>query len=60
MSEVILQLSRIGNALRVTAIHADTGTEIVFQAPATTSQNQIKQLAHSKLKYVLEKKRQSY
>ena len=51
-----IETKRIGTILRVTAIDAATGTEVVFQAPAKTSREAIHKLALSKLQYVLNKK----
>jgi hypothetical protein len=54
-SEIIVETQRIGASLRVAAVDVATGTEVVFQAPATASRASIDRLAASKLRYVLNK-----
>jgi len=54
--EIFIETRRIGGTLRVTAIHADSGTEAVFQAPASTGREELQRLAASKLRYVMSKK----
>ncbi|MFY9288145.1 MAG: hypothetical protein WAO98_06550 [Alphaproteobacteria bacterium] len=56
-SEVLIEFQRIGSIVRVTAIHAATGTEAIFQAPANTSHNDLQRMAVKKLNYVLQKKK---
>ena len=56
-SEIIVETQRIGASLRVAAVDVATGTEVVFQAPATASRASIDRLAASKLRYVLNKER---
>ena len=51
--DILIETRRIGTALRVTAMHAPSGTEVVFQAPATASRHEIDRLAAAKLRYVL-------
>ncbi|MFA5040336.1 MAG: hypothetical protein WC464_01705 [Bdellovibrionales bacterium] len=53
--EIIFEIQRIGAIVRVSAIEAENGTEVVFQAPATTSNEDLKRLATNKLKYVLKR-----
>lgn len=53
--EIIMEIQRIGSILRVYAIDAETGTEIVFQAPASTNSFDLKALAERKIRYVLKK-----
>jgi len=55
--EILLEMTTIGNALRVVAIDAETGTEVTFQAPATTSRPTLERLAADKLRYVMGKRR---
>lgn len=43
--------------MRVSAVDPVSLTEVVFQAPASTSQHRIKELAAQKLRYVIEKKK---
>ena len=54
--EILLQLFAAGNALKVTAVHAATGTEVSFMAPKNTPMLSIKMMARKKLEYVLSKK----
>jgi predicted metal-dependent hydrolase len=54
--EILMEITRIGNAVRVTAIHAATGTEVVFQAPANCGQAELQRLAANKLNYIMKKK----
>lgn len=57
--EILMQMVAIGNALKVTAIHAATGTEISFMAPKNTPMMSLKMMARKKLEYVLRKNNQS-
>jgi hypothetical protein len=43
--EVILEITRIGDVQRVAAVHAATGTEVVFQTPATAALADVRTLA---------------
>lgn len=54
--EAIIEFKQIGSIVKVTAVDAATGTEAVFQAPATTPRKILEQTALSKLRYVLNKK----
>jgi predicted acylesterase/phospholipase RssA len=54
--EILIESMRIGNALRVTAVDAETGVEVTFQAPASASRASIQRLAADKLNYVMGKK----
>jgi hypothetical protein len=47
--EVILELHRVGTALKVTAVDPETLIEISFQAPAATPMPSLRQLAAAKL-----------
>ena len=53
--EILMETRRIGVFLRVTAIDADSGTEVVFQAPSYSSKVALQRLAATKLRYVMEK-----
>lgn len=55
--EIILECAKVGNFLRVTAVDALTGTEVVFQAPSYASQTEIRNLAVNKLTYVMRTKK---
>lgn len=53
--EIIIEIQRIGAILRVAAVDVATGTEVVFQAPASASRLAIQRLAADKLRYVMKK-----
>jgi hypothetical protein len=53
--EIIIETQRIGASLRVAAIDVASGTEVVFQAPASATRASIQHLAASKLRYVMAK-----
>lgn len=53
--EILIECVQIGTALRVTAIDAETGREVVFQAPASSSRMAIQKLAADKMRFVLNK-----
>ena len=53
--EILLQMVAIGNALKVTAVHAATGTEVSFMAPKNTPMLSLKMMAKKKLDYVMRK-----
>ena len=57
--EVLFEMQRMGNVLRVTAIDPATGTEVVMVADPRQSMLTIKKLAARKLAYVIAKKRQN-
>lgn len=54
--EIFIETRRIGATLRVTAIDADSGTEVTFQAPASAGREELQRLAAAKLRYVMSKK----
>ena len=51
--EIYLEILNVGQAVEVVAIDADTKTEVRFATPASASEEQLKLLARSKIKYVL-------
>lgn len=53
--EILLEIRRIGTTLRVSAVDAESGTEVVFQAPSSTNHAALHKLAVSKLQYVMKK-----
>ena len=57
--EILLQLTAIGNTLKVTAVHVPTGTEVSFIAPKNTPMLSLKMMAEKKLEYVIRKNNQS-
>lgn len=50
--DIILEIVRIGNLLRVVAFDPETLTEVIFQAPPTTDQATLTALAKRKLAFV--------
>ena len=57
--EILMQMTAIGNTLKVTAVHVATGTEISFMAPKNTPMLSLKMMARKKLEYVIRKNNQS-
>jgi hypothetical protein len=57
VGEILFEFSRLGNVMRVTAIDADTNTEIVIAGPATAPKAMLQNTALQKLRYVLAKKK---
>jgi hypothetical protein len=55
--EIFFEMKRIGSVMRVTAIDAATGREVVIQGPANTSQRELQRLAIAKLEYVMKNKK---
>jgi hypothetical protein len=53
---IILEIMRMGNAQKVTAVDEATGTEVSFIAPLTASRLQIERLAQAKIAYVVNRK----
>lgn len=53
---IILEITRIGNAQKVTAIDEISGREVSFIAPVNAPRSEIEKLARAKLIYVLSKK----
>lgn len=48
--EILLEFHQVGNQVRVAAIDADTGTEVIVVAPATATRQQMQSIAIAKLK----------
>lgn len=55
LGEVLIELRPIGAAMRVTAIHTATMTEVVVQCPLRLSEFEMKNVALKKMRYVLNK-----
>ena len=53
LDEIIIEITVIGTAQRVTAMHPASLVEIVFQAPVSADRAAIMQLARQKLAYRL-------
>jgi len=54
-SEILLELNRIGGAIKVRAVSAGDGLEVSFSAPSNTAHADIERLARMKLAYVRSK-----
>ena len=52
-SEVIFEITRIGDIQRVAAVHAASGIEVVVQAPASAALADVRALALKKLERAL-------
>ncbi|MBR1778009.1 MAG: hypothetical protein IJ752_05435 [Alphaproteobacteria bacterium] len=57
--EILMQMTAIGNTLKVVAVYAATGTEVSFMAPKNTPMLSLKMMAKKKLEYVIRKNNQS-
>ena len=57
--EILIQMTAIGNTLKVVAVHAATGTEVSFMAPKNTPMLSLKMIARKKLDYVMKKNNQA-
>lgn len=55
--EVLIEMARMGSIMRVTAVDAATGTEVVIQGPANASQKELQKVAIAKLNYVMKRKK---
>lgn len=53
--DVLFEMTQIGSIMKVTAIDAATGTEVVIQGPASMPPSILQRTALAKLRYVLEK-----
>ena len=53
--EIIIEIQRFGAILRVAAVDVATGTEVVFQAPASASRVAINRHGANMLRYVMRK-----
>ena len=53
--EVLIEFKRVGNYLKVTALHAPTLTEVSVMGPAVGSKELLKRTALAKLDYVLKR-----
>ena len=54
--EVYLEFHVIGTSVKVSAVHAKTGTEVSISGPSTTDRRILERNALNKLKYVMSKK----
>tara|TARA_R110002073_G_scaffold18337_4_gene68054 strand:- start:3594 stop:3830 length:237 start_codon:yes stop_codon:yes gene_type:complete len=53
--EIYIETLQVGGSVRVAAVDAATGEEVVFQVPVRTTQAEINQLALSKLAWKMGK-----
>ncbi len=53
--EVLFEFRRIGTSVKVSAIDADSGTEVSIVGPASASQLHLRRVALQKLQFVLNK-----
>jgi hypothetical protein len=53
--EVLFEFKRIGNIMKVSAIHVDTNTEVSLAGPPAAGEHGLKMAAMRKLAYVLAK-----
>ncbi|MDD4556802.1 MAG: hypothetical protein PHE89_05715 [Alphaproteobacteria bacterium] len=57
MSEILFEFVREGSLVKVSAIDVETKTEAIVVVPLGLTENQMKQHALNRLKYLLQKKR---
>jgi len=50
MGEIYFEFAQLGRQMRVAAIDADTGIEVIFIAPISATKTQMQQLALGKLR----------
>ena len=53
--EVLFEFVQIGGIMRVTAVDVNTGTEVVIQGPAAAPATELRNVARSKLNFMLKK-----
>lgn len=51
-NEILMELTPIGNLMRVAAVDSETLTEVIFQAPLTADRATLMALAQRKLAFV--------
>jgi hypothetical protein len=56
LGEVLFEFRRVGNAVKVTAVHVDTDTEVCLVGTPAAGEHGLKMAAISKLRYVLAKR----
>lgn len=57
--EVLIEFQQVGNAVKVTAVDAETLTEVTIMGPPSAGQEILKRNAINKLNYVLSKKNEA-
>lgn len=53
--EIYVEIVAVGQALRVAAVDAETGEELIFQVPRNTPREEIDALARAKIHWKLER-----
>lgn len=56
LGEVLFEFRRVGNVVKVTAIHVDTDTEVCLVGAPAAGEHGLKMAVINKLKYVLAKR----
>lgn len=56
--EILFEFTQVGTQMRVAAIHAASGTEVVVVTPLNATRQQMQQLATAKLKRRLQQPEQ--
>lgn len=56
--EILYQIVAVGNAVKITAVDPETGTEVSVAAPRNTPLPSLKAAAVKKLAYVINKNKQ--
>jgi hypothetical protein len=54
-NEYLIEIVRIGNSCKISAIDSETGTEVSTMGPLHASEAQLARVAIAKLRYVLAK-----
>ena len=55
--EILIEFVTLGNAVRVTAIHVSSGTEVAIVGPATAPRSVLEAAVTRKLAYVMGKEK---
>jgi hypothetical protein len=58
LGEVLFEFTRLGNIVRVSALHVDSNTEISLVGPNSAPQAALQNAALQKLRYVLNKRKE--
>jgi len=53
LGEVLFEFRRLGNVVKVSAIHVDSDTEVCVVGPPAAGEHTLKQAAINKLRYVM-------
>jgi len=57
LGEVLFEFSRVGNVMRVSALHVNSNTEVSMVAPGAAPQAALQAAMLQKLRYVLAKQK---